>query len=206
MAVIFSVNQTASHLLKNITLGPTNIVSSLLATLVRTGSGISVNLAVLKPEIPFKLFDIEGCPYCRLVREVLTELDLDTEIYPCPKQGERYRAYVNKIGGKAQFPFLIDPNTDVQMYESLSIIKYLFETYGKRSLPLKWQLGSLQTISSMLASTVRLGLGMTKKNLVPQNNCLNYIVLSLVLMHVWYVSACVNWRSLIFCTVAVELS
>jgi glutathione S-transferase len=163
VAVIFSVNQTASHLLKNITLGPINIASSLLATLVRTGSGISVNSAVLKPEIPFKLFDIEGCPYCRLVREVLTELDLDTEIYPCPKQGERYRIYVKKIGGKAQFPFLIDPNTDVQMYESLSIIKYLFETYGQRSLPLKWQLGSLQTISSMLASTVRPGLGNTKK-------------------------------------------
>ncbi len=82
---------------------------------MRTGSGVSVNSAVLKPEIPFKLFDIEGCPYCRLVREVLTELDLDTEIYPWPKQGERYRAYVNKIGGKAQYSFLLDNNADVQM-------------------------------------------------------------------------------------------
>lgn len=157
------MNQIASYLLKNFKLGPINIVSSLLATLVRTGTGISVSLAVLKPEIPLKLFDIEGCPYCRLVREALTELDLDAEIYPCPKQGDRYRLEVIEVGGKAQFPFLIDPNTGTQMYESMDIIKYLFEVYGQRALPIKWQLGPVQTIGSMLASTVRPGLGITKK-------------------------------------------
>jgi glutathione S-transferase len=135
----------------------------MLATLVRTGAGISSKSALLKPETSLKLFDIEGCPYCRLVREALTELDLDAEIYPCPKQGERYRQEVIEKGGKAQFPFLIDPNTGVQMYESLSIIKYLFDTYGQRSLPLKWQFGPLQTMGSILASTARPGLGRTKK-------------------------------------------
>ena len=149
--------------MKKLTLGPINIASSLLATLVRTGSGISASSAVLKPETPLQLFDIEGCPYCRLVREVLTELDLDAEIYPCPKQGDRYRLEVIEVGGKAQFPFLIDPNTGTQMYESLSIIKYLFEVYGQRALPLKWQLGPIQTIGSVLASTARPGLGITKK-------------------------------------------
>jgi hypothetical protein len=98
-----------------------------------------------------------------LVREALTELDLDAEIYPCPKQGERYRVDVIEKGGKAQFPFLIDPNTGVQMYESLSIVKYLFETYAQRSLPLKWQLGPLQTMGSIVASSTRLGLGTTRK-------------------------------------------
>ena len=144
-------------------LGPINLASSLLATLVRTGTGINSKSAVLKPDILLKLFDMEGCPHCRLVREALTELDLDAEIYPCPKQGERYRDKVVEKGGKAQFPFLIDPNTGAQMYESLSIIKYLFETYGRRPLPMKWQLGPLQTMGSMLASTVRPGLGITKK-------------------------------------------
>jgi glutathione S-transferase len=144
--------------LKILNVGPINFASSLLATLVRTGSGISSKSAALKPQIALKLFDIEGCPYCRLVREALTELDVDVEIYPCPKQGVRYRPEVIEKGGKAQFPFLIDPNTGAQMYESLSIIKYLFETYGQRPLPLKWQLGQLQTLGSMLASTVRPGL------------------------------------------------
>jgi glutathione S-transferase len=157
------LNSLENHPLKNLKLGPINFTSSLLATLVRTGSGISSKSAALKPGILLKLFDMEGCPYCRLVREVLTELDLDAEIYPCPKQGERYRGEVVEKGGKTQFPFLIDPNTGAQLYESLSIIKYLFETYGQRPLPLKWQLGPLQTMGSMLASTARPGLGITKK-------------------------------------------
>lgn len=149
--------------MKHLKLGPINIASSMLATLVRTGTGISSKSAPLKPDILLKLFDIEGCPYCRLVREALTELDLDAEIYPCPKQGERYRVDVIEKGGKVQFPFLIDPNTGVQMYESLSIVKYLFETYAQISLPLKWQLGPLQTMGSIVASSTRLGLGTTRK-------------------------------------------
>ena len=66
-------------------------------------------------------------------------------------------------GGKAQFPYLVDPNTDVEMYESLDIVAYLFETYGQRSLPLKWRAGRLQTFGSMLASAPRFRQGMTAR-------------------------------------------
>ncbi|MEP1445878.1 MAG: glutathione S-transferase N-terminal domain-containing protein [Paraglaciecola sp.] len=149
--------------MKYLKIRPINFASSLLVSLARTGTGISSNAAAIKPEICLMLFDIEGCPYCRLVREALTELDLDAEIYPCPKSGTRYRPLVLETGGKAQFPFLSDPNTGVQIYESLGIIEYLFETYGKRALPLKWQFGKLQKLSSMAANTVRLGVGQTKK-------------------------------------------
>lgn len=149
--------------MKKLILGPINFASSMLVSLVRTGTGITSKSARLKPDIPLMLFDMEGCPYCRLVREALTELDLDAEIYPCPKQGQRYRTLVFEKGGKAQFPFLSDPNTGAQMYESLDIVTYLFETYGQRQLPLKWQLGSLQKIGSKLASTARPGVGITKK-------------------------------------------
>ena len=135
----------------------------MLATLVRTGTGISSQPATLKPDAPIMLFDMEGCPYCRLVREALTELDLDAEIFPCPKRGERYRPVVVEVGGKAMFPFMIDPNTGEQMYESMQIIKYLFATYGKKPLPLKWRMGQIQKMSSMLASSARPGLGTTKK-------------------------------------------
>lgn len=160
---MFGLYPQASYLLKISKLGPINFASSLLATLVRTGSGISSQPASIKPDVSLKLFDMEGCAYCRLVREAFTELDLDVEIYPCPKQGVRYRTEVIEKGGKAQFPFFIDPNTGIQMYESLHIIKYLFETYGQRPLPLKWQLGPLQTVGSLLASTVRPGLGITRQ-------------------------------------------
>jgi glutaredoxin len=132
----------------------------MISTFVRGANGIQSTPAAVKPEQTLQLFDIENCPYCRLVREALTELDLDVEIYPCPKNGERFRPEVIERGGKAQFPYLVDPNTGVEMYESLDIVEYLFDTYGQRELPLKWKAGKLQTLGSMLASAPRLRQGM----------------------------------------------
>lgn len=137
--------------------------SSMLSTTFRGTAGIRTEQAAVKPAITLQLFDIENCPYCRLVREVFTELDLDVEIYPCPKSGERYRNEVMDRGGKAQFPYLVDPNTGIEMYESLDIVAYLFETYAQRPLPLKWRAGSLQVFASMLASAPRLARGMKAK-------------------------------------------
>ena len=137
-----------------------NFATSMLATLVRGTSGIACEPAAVQPAKLLQLFDIENCPYCRLVREALTELNLDAEIYPCPKSGERFRPEAQERGGKAQFPYLVDPNTGVEMYESLSIIAYLFETYAKRPLPMKWRAGGLQKFGSMLASAPRLRRGM----------------------------------------------
>ena len=137
-----------------------NLATSLLSTLFRGASGIQSRPAARQPRELLELYDIENCPYCRLVRKALTELDLDALIYPCPKQGKRYRPAVRSRGGKAQFPFLVDPNTGVEMYESLDIIAYLFETYGERELPLRWKAGQLQTLGSMLASAPRMSRGM----------------------------------------------
>lgn len=140
-----------------------NFASSLFATAVRGSTGINSRPAVIKPENTLELYDMEGCPYCRLVREALTELDLDAIIYPCPRNGTQYRPRVIEMGGKAQFPYLVDPNTGEQMYESLDIVEYLFNTYGERSLPLKWRAGMLQKLGSMLASASRLGRGVTAR-------------------------------------------
>ena len=137
-----------------------NIVSSLLSTTLRPITGINSEPAAVKPERLLQLYDIENCPYCRLVREVLTELDIDVEIYPCPKSGERYRPQLVERGGKALFPYLVDPNTGEELYESLDIIAYLFEYYAMRPLPIKWRLGKLQTAGSMLASAPRTSRGM----------------------------------------------
>lgn len=137
-----------------------NIATSTLSTLLRMSNGIRADAGRAQPALMLKLYDIEQCPYCRLVREVLTELDLDADIYPCPKQGERFRPELVARGGKAQFPYLIDPNTGVEMYESLDIIEYLFANYGGGSTPLKWRAGGLQTFGSMLAGMPRLSRGM----------------------------------------------
>ena len=139
---------------------PSNLATSMIATLVRGTNGIQSAPAAEKPAKLLQLYDIENCPYCRLVREALTELDIDAEIYPCPKNGQRFRPLVAEEGGKTQFPYLVDPNTGVAMYESLDIIEYLFETYGQREVPRKWRVGRLQTLGSMLASAPRFNQGM----------------------------------------------
>lgn len=38
-------------------------------------------------------------------------LDLDVEVRPCPRNGDRWRPEVVQRGGRSQFPFLVDPNT-----------------------------------------------------------------------------------------------
>ena len=137
-----------------------NLATSMISTLLRASNGIQSTPAAQKPQQLLQLYDIENCPYCRLVREALTELDLDAEVYPCPKSGERFRPEAVERGGKAQFPYLADPNTGVEMYESLDIIAYLFETYGQRKVPLKWKAGQLQILGSMMASAPRASRGM----------------------------------------------
>jgi glutathione S-transferase len=66
---------------------------------------------------------------------------------------------VIRHGGKRQFPFLRDPNTEVEMYESDDIVRYLFEHYGAGSIP--WALGTpiLSDATSMLASLPRMHRG-----------------------------------------------
>jgi glutathione S-transferase len=121
--------------------------------------GISTHPAAERPKELLELYEFEGCPYCRLVREALTELDLDALVYPCPKGGERFRPKAIALGGKRQFPFLVDPNTGRQMYESADIVRYLFQTYGQCEPPLHWRMVALQKLGSALAGVPRLGAG-----------------------------------------------
>lgn len=132
-----------------------DIAASTAASFSRLGRGIRTRPAAVKPERTLALYEFEGCPFCRLVREVLTELDLDAMIYPCPKGGRRFRPVAIQLGGKAQFPFLVDANTETRLYESDDIIRYLFETYGKRPVPPFWRARALNVGTSMIASVYR---------------------------------------------------
>jgi len=82
-------------------------------------------------------------------------LDLQAMIYPCPRGGARFRKRVEQRGGKLQFPYLVDPNTETAMYESDDIIAYLYRTYGKGGAPIVLKLGPLTTLTSALASAMR---------------------------------------------------
>ena len=50
-----------------------------------------------RPARPLELYDFEGCPYCRKVREALSMLDLDAIVYPCPKGATMHRAAVERL-------------------------------------------------------------------------------------------------------------
>jgi glutathione S-transferase len=109
-----------------------------------------------QPAKPLQLYDIEASPYCRLVREALTEMDLDALILPCPVGGTRFRPEAEKIGGKQQFPFLMDENTGRSLYESADIVDYLRATYGGGRQPARGLGRKLAVGSSYLASVLML--------------------------------------------------
>lgn len=132
-----------------------DVASSWAASVVRGFNGYAVKNVGRRPVRPLELFEFEGCPYCRLVRDALSELDLDARIFPCPKGGTRFRAEAERIGGKAQFPFLVDPNTGRSLYESKDIVAYLFEQYGSGTVPLGKRLLPIQRLTSALASVAR---------------------------------------------------
>ena len=131
-----------------------DVVTSFAASVARGGAGMAVGTLGRRPERRLELYEFEGCPFCRKVRDALTELDLDAVIYPCPRGGTVHRPKAIALGGKSQFPYLVDPNTGTRMYESDDIVAYLFATYGGRE-PGVLVRGPLATASSVLASAVR---------------------------------------------------
>jgi len=140
-----------------------NDLSSFAASVVRLGRGVYPTITADRrpdPKHLLELYDFEGCPYCRKVREVLCELDLDYLVHPVA-QGSPRRQELKQLGGKVQVPYLIDPNTHTRLYESDDIIDYLNERYGKGEHA-GWRLpipSLLDDIDSAAASAVRLGRG-----------------------------------------------
>ncbi|MCB0220975.1 MAG: glutathione S-transferase N-terminal domain-containing protein [Chrysiogenetes bacterium] len=139
----------------------TDVLTAFAGSTARLGVGTRVVGHARTPEKLLELYDFEACPFCRKAREALTLLDLPAMIYPCPKGGTRYRPQVKSEGGKAQFPYLKDPNTGRALYESGDIVDYLFETYGKPGArpPALLGVAPLANVGSFLASAVRPGSG-----------------------------------------------
>src|SRR5438445_521604 len=120
-----------------------NDLTSFAATAVRPGRGVFPRVTAarlgrgarcrrtreLSGVLPLILYNMEGSPYCRKVRETLSELDLEHVVRNVPK-GSPKRAALVARGGKMQVPYLIDPNTDRALYESDDIVAYLEAEYA----------------------------------------------------------------------------
>ncbi len=136
-----------------------DVGTSLVATVGRGGAGLQVGVLGARPAKRLELYEYEGCPFCRKVREALSILDLEAEIYPCPRNAPRFRNQVKVRGGRAMYPYLVDPNTGEEMYESDDIVRYLFEHYGDGVVPMSLAMGPLTNLSSFVASAARPGFG-----------------------------------------------
>jgi len=132
-----------------------NIVTSVLASTARGWRGTRGSKNSRQPEKMLHLYEYEGCPFCRLVRETLTELDLDAVIYPCPRGGTRWRSQAMSVGGRQQFPLLVDDNTHTILYESADIIRHLRTTYGSERAGQVPAPGAGAMIGSNVATLVR---------------------------------------------------
>jgi len=135
-----------------------DVLNSTLASSLRFWRGTMAHGSARQPAKHLQLYEFEACPYCRLVREALTELDIDVLIYPSPHGGRRFRPKVATLGGKEQFPFLVDPNSGESLYESADIVDYLYRRYGDRRPPTRL-LRPIDVSTSVLARIPRLRAG-----------------------------------------------
>ena len=82
-----------------------------------------------------ELYQAEGCPYSKKVRERMQALGLSFVAHNPRTHGGEVRdeeAYEELLdrGGEDQIPFLVDPERDESLYESDDIVAYLDEHYG----------------------------------------------------------------------------
>jgi len=78
--------------------------------------------------LPIELWGYECSPFVRNTREKLGTLCLPHKMISCSRGSANRDKMVAKTG-RFQVPYLVDPNTGVEMYESEEIVKYLEEVY-----------------------------------------------------------------------------
>jgi glutathione S-transferase len=109
-------------------LGPLSIVSSGLASGARASHGRAARPS-RAPAQPLELWSFEASPYSRLARETLCELELPYVLHNVARGSPQREAFVAR-SGKMMVPYLFDPNTGREMFESADIVRYLDATYA----------------------------------------------------------------------------
>jgi len=126
--------------------------ASLVASALRFGTGSFVGQIGARPAGRLTLFDDERCPDCRRVREVLSTLDLDVDIRPCPRGGKRFRDDLRRVAGESHPPCLVDHAESRVVYGADAIVVHLCERYGTGSVPWGHRLGPISRMTGRLAT------------------------------------------------------
>lgn len=111
---------------------PSTFVTGWVPSLLRPGRGTAVEPGVRgrpSADSALVLYSYEGNQFCRLVREVLAELDLPYELRSTGKGSPRRAELAERSGGSTVAPFLLDAN-GVAMGESADIVDYLWRSYS----------------------------------------------------------------------------
>ena len=103
--------------------------SSIFACAFRPKLGIRYR-AARAPEQPLELYSFEGSPFCRIVRETLSSLEIPHLLHNVAKGSPSRPTFVER-SGKMMVPYLVDPNTKTEMFESAAIVDYLETTYAR---------------------------------------------------------------------------
>jgi glutaredoxin len=77
-----------------------------------------------------KLYNIDGCGYCAMVREVLANLKIEYEKIDVP-WSHHLRKEVHEVSGQTTVPVLVDG--DVVLDDEYDIIDHLKKTYSTSS-------------------------------------------------------------------------
>ena len=144
-----------------------DVTRSVLASTLRGWRGSMASRSVQQPAQMPEIYDREGCPECRLVREACTELNLDVKIITVPKGGSRFSAELQEKSGASSVPFLHDPNSGTRLTGAQAIVDYLFRQYANREAPRQVQPSARNLALSKLATVVRGGQGVEARSSRP---------------------------------------
>ncbi|KAL5710641.1 hypothetical protein ACHQM5_021181 [Ranunculus cassubicifolius] len=111
-----------------LSLGLLTTLTAGFAMIGRMGRGSKYTPSKMPPQ-PVELWAYEPSPFCKVVREVLVELELPHILHSCAR-GSPKRQILYEKAGHFQVPYLEDPNTGVKMFESAEIVDYLRATYA----------------------------------------------------------------------------
>ena len=136
------------------------LLRSLLASTVRGWRGTQVVAPARTPAQLLIVFDRENDPDCRLLRELLTELQLDALIQPCPVGGKRY---ARKLPRGARLPYLIDRDLETEAEGLQACVAHVLQTYAKQGRARASVDTLAARLSSRLASTLRGDAGLQVK-------------------------------------------
>ena len=77
-----------------------------------------------------KLYNLDGCGYCAMVRDVLVQMSLEYEKIEVPWPHQQ-RKEVYEVSGQTAVPVLVDG--DIILDDEYEIIDYLKKTYPVNS-------------------------------------------------------------------------